>query len=581
MKDANSTPLYIGKAVNLRARVKSYFTDPHADRPQIPLMLRRIHDLEWIVTTSETEALILEANLIRKHQPRFNIELKDDKHYPYLKVTVNEPFPRLLVVRRVEKDGARYFGPYTDSTTMRMVARFAQRLFRIRDCSKKLPLPRPERPCINFSMHRCPGVCAGKMAEEEYRRNVSMLIKFLQGNRRDLLAMLEKNMQEASAHLDFETAALCRDQIRLINDASRLQRVDLRLPEIDCDVFGLHEGDRHLCLAVLAFREGLLIGSRHFLFSRESWDFEAGGRDHLVLQYYMTSPQEPPQEIVVPEGKGFSAEALGSWFAAEQGREVRVSAGPKGTRQQLLDIAEKNARLYILHKTTHDPLADLQELQKALRLPVFPRSIEAFDISNLGPAFAVAGMVHFEDGVPKKSEYRRYKIKTVAGQNDFAMMMEVVTRRLRRLTDESKPFPDVLLIDGGKGQLHAAMDALRSFENAPFVISLAKQEEELFSPALENSVRLPPAHPARKLVERIRDEVHRWAVGYHRAVRGKQFKGSRLETIDGIGPKKAVILLRQFGSIERLREASVEEIAKVKGFSRKAAEDLKAKLAGL
>ncbi len=575
MRDRTGTPIYIGKAVNLRARVRSYFLDAHADRAQIPLMLSRLHDIDWIATGNEIEALVLEANLIRSRKPRFNVQLKDDKHFPYLKVTVREAFPRLVVARRVERDGAKYFGPYTDARAMRRLMRFARMIFKLRDCGKKLPLKRPQRPCINYEMGRCSGACAGKISQEEYRRNVDMLIRFLQGRRRDLRSLLTSRMQEASDSLDFERAALVRDQIKLLEDASKMQRVDLRLPELDCDVFGLFRGDRHACMAVLTVREGLLVSTKRFFMSRDIWNGGEENHDHVVVQYYLSSSATAPSEVLVPSDSGFDGEALERWFESQFESRVSVVMPGRGARRKLIDMAVHNARLALAQRLPRDPEADVADLQAALGLPTRPRVIEAFDISNLGTSHPVAGMVRFVDGEPDKSGYRRYRIRSVAGQDDFAMMMEVVRRRLARIETEGGELADLLLIDGGKGQLSAATAALRDFSRAPVAVALAKKEELLFSPFKDKPVGLPPTHPGRKLAERVRDEVHRWAVSYHRTVRAKQYRGSSLEKISGIGPSRSRALLRRFGSLKGLKKASVEQIASVEGISDETAAALK------
>jgi len=590
MKDASGELLYIGKAVNLKSRVRSYFSDTHDGRLQIPGMMRLLDHIDLIVTNTEAEALILEANLIRKHKPKYNIELRDDKHYPYLKVTTPEPFPRLLVVRRVEKDGAVYFGPYTDVKVMRRVADFAKRIFRLRDCAKNLPLQKPIRPCINHSMKRCSGPCAGNISTDNYRSGIDDLIRFLKGKRSDLLKELEERMDAASIQLRFEDAALLRDQIKLIKDASRLQRVDLKLDDTDCDVFGIAAGDREISLAILHFRDGLLMAGRNFLFKRDRWDLSSENHDHIIPQFYLQEDTEIPREIIIPDNVGFTQSTLQGWFddqyqknnpvgATAPGRppipRTQITIPQKGTKKLLVLMAEKNAHSYLLQKAPPNASKDIKDLQDALNLPRIPEVIEAFDISNLGESFTVAGMVQFKNGLPNKSAYRRYKIKTVDGQNDFTMMMEAVSRRLRRLTDEGGQFPDLLLIDGGKGQLSAAMEALAQFENPPMIASLAKKEETLFSPHLPEPLTLPPAHPARKLVERIRDEVHRYAVTYHRSIRGKQFTRSSLENLPGIGKVRAQLLLKRFGSIKRLMEATVGEIAGVQGFSEESAAKLK------
>jgi excinuclease ABC subunit C len=378
---------------------------------------------------------------------------------------------------------------------------------------------------------------------------------------------MEQQMQAAADALLFEEAAHIRDQIKLLNDASRLQKVDLSASDISCDVFGIYKGDRSLCLAVLHFREGLLLSMRRFVLDIQAWQFDAAAHEDVVLQFYNNSQQEIPPEICIPFGEGFNAELIEQWFLRQYSKKIRVTLPQKGVKQQLVAMAEKNARLHLMQKMPIYGNEDTEELQMLLKLPRLPEVIEAFDISNIGSAFSVAGMVHFKNGIPDKSNFRRYKIKTVTGQNDFAMMMEVVTRRLERLEKEKKPFADCLLIDGGPGQLHAAQEAIQKFAHPPMVISLAKREELLYSPYCSEPVRLPATHPVRKLVERIRDEVHRWAISYHRNLRGRQFTATRLNSIPGIGSKKALELLRTFGSVSGIRQASAEEIAKVKGFS--------------
>jgi excinuclease ABC subunit C len=560
MKDTSGTPIYIGKAINLRNRVRSYFFDSHDERAQIPIMLQKLDHIDWIATNTETEALILEANLIRTHKPKYNIDLRDDKHYPYLKITLGEPFPRLLIVRRVEKDNAKYFGPYTDVRAMRKLVTYAKSIFKLRDCNRQLPLAKPDRPCLNFSMKICSGACAEKITQDEYRMNVFNLLRFLSGKRNDLVNELQAMMTKASDEYRFEKAAEYRDQINLIKEASRLQQVDLKLTDLNCDVFGLAQGDRSICLSVMHFVDGLLISTRHYIFKRQTWDFTKSNHDSLFLQYYSSEDNEPPEEILLPDNTDFNVNILQNWLNQNFSVKRQLLVPQKGTRKHLILMAEKNAQLYLLQRNPPNSTEDISDLQKVLKLPVLPEIIEAFDISNLGESFAVAGMVQFKDGLPNKSQYRKFKIKYAEGQNDFAMMMEVVTRRLRRLRDEQLPFPDLLLIDGGLGQLNAAREALKLFENPPLIASLAKKEEILYSPCLADPVKLPQSHPARRLVERIRDEVHRYAISFHRKIRGKQFKTSILENIDGIGKKRATTLLKQFGSVQRLKNATFEEL---------------------
>jgi excinuclease ABC subunit C len=560
MKDAAKRILYIGKAINLRNRVRSYFVDSHDERPQIPVMLKRVDHIDWIATTNEEEALILEANLIREHKPPYNVDLKDDKRYPYLKVTLNEPFPRLLVVRRVRKDGGRYFGPYTDATTMRRLATHAKRVFKIRDCSKKLPLKKPVRPCINYGIGRCSGACGARITPAAYRENVNLLLQLLRGRNDEIVAHLEERMRLASKNLAFEEAASLRDQIALLRRGPRLQRVDLLAGDADADVFGVHEGDRHVCLCVLCFRRGLLMARRHFIVKRSVWSVSRGSADAVVLQFYQERTDDPPREVILPATAAFDTALLERWFADRLARAVRITVPRRGKKCELVGMAERNARLYLAQKAPGSAEDDISDMQRLLFLPRRPETIEAFDISNLGGSFAVAGMVRYREGLPHKAGYRRYKIRTVEGQDDFAMMMEAVTRRLERLQREGKPFPDLLLIDGGKGQLGAASRPLARFDDPPMVVALAKREETLHSPYVEQPVTLPANHPVRRLVERIRDDVHRFAITYHRSIRDKQFKGSSMEKITGIGPTRAAALLKEFGSMKRVREASVEEL---------------------
>jgi excinuclease ABC subunit C len=575
MKDAAGEVLYIGKALNLKSRVKSYFLDAHEDRPHIPFMLARLRSIDWIATHNETEALILEANLIRKHRPKFNIDLKDDKHYPYLKITVNEPFPRLLVVRRVESDGARYFGPYTDARAMRRLVQFAKRIFRIRDCNKALPLKKPARPCVNWGIGRCSGACAGKISQEEYRANVDMVIRFFSGKRKDLIRELQEKMDAASGRMLFEAAAGIRDQIQLIRDASKLQQVDFAEPDLDCDVFGIYKGDRSMCLAALHVREGLLLSARSFAFDRAAWEASKAGVETLVLQFYLDAGQVPPPEVLIHEAAGADPQLVQKAFAAQFGAQVRVSVPQKGHKADLAAMAVKNARLYLMQKLPPSALDDLTDLQAILCLPRFPHVIEAFDISNLGETNAVAGMVRFKDGQPDKSGYRRYKIKTVSGQDDFAMIMEVVTRRINRQKEEGQRFADLYLIDGGLGQLHAAMQPLAAVANPPMIVSLAKQEEIVHSPYCKEPVRLASTHPVRKFLERVRDEAHRFAITFHRTIRGHRIGASVLQSMPGMGKKRVVELLRHFGSLKRVKEAGIEEIAAVKGIPEKLAGEIK------
>ena len=567
MKDRRGGILYIGKAINLRHRVRSYFSSTHTDRRHIPAMLERVHTIDWIATGTETGALLLEAHLIRKHQPPFNIELRDDKRYPWIRITIREPFPRLLVARRVTDPRSRYFGPYTDARAMRHLMDLTRRLFGLRSCNRTLPLSRPMRPCINYEMKRCSGACAHRISQEEYRKRVESAIRFLCGRRRALLRELRTAMEAASRAAAFEEAATLRDQMARIESASRAQQVDLSVAHPDCDVFGIHEGERSITMAVLGFREEVLLFQRRFVFDRIRWEGCREDRDALVVQYYQLTASDLPAVLLLPASLGASADMLCQGFNEQFATPVRVLVPRAGSKRHLVEMAEKNARLHAGSTAGHDPHRDLEELQHACGLDRLPLHIEAFDISNLGHSFAVAAMVHFTNGMPDARRFRRYRIKSVEGVDDFAMMMEVVSRRLTRLEREQDPFPDLLLIDGGKGQLSAANTVLARFENPPQLLSLSKKEELLWSPGSPDPVALPPAHPARRLVERIRNEVHHQAVTYHRMLRGKQFKRSALESIPGIGPRIAATLLRRFGSLEKVAALDSAQLTTVAGIS--------------
>jgi excinuclease ABC subunit C len=574
MKDCDDKPIYIGKSVDIRNRIRSYLFD-RDDRRQVPALLARLHHIDWIVTANESEALVLEANLVRKFKPRYNIDLRDDKHYPYLKLTVNEDFPRLLIVRRTRKDGARYFGPYTDSENLRKVMSFVKKAFKISDCKKVINPDVRRRPCLNYAIGRCGGACAAKISKQEYAINVGLIEKFLAGRQKDVIKELRMRMEEASMALNFEQAAALRDQVAFISTAFRPYSVDLRSEDINIDVFGTWCENRSACLCVLCFREGVLVSKRHFLFNREDWNRSNGDRERLIIQFYQDSVNDAPGEILLAEDSGCDTSLLEQWFASDKGVVAGICVPVKGKKRELVEMARQNARHYLIQKSPPYDTEVLLELQRCLCLPEYPGVIEAFDISNLGKSFAVAGMVRFVDGKPDKAGYRRFKIKSISDQNDFAMIFEAVDRRLARLRKENREFPDLLLIDGGRGQLNSAMKALEKFGKAPMIISLAKKEEVLFSPYTEAEVTLPPENSARKLVQRIRDEVHRFAITYHRTIRDKQFKRSSLEDIPGIGPVRAGRLIRKFGSIEGLRLATLEELVSVGGITAAAAEKIR------
>ncbi len=565
-RDVNSKLLYIGKAINLKKRVSSYFLSNHDDRPQIPVMLKKLVSIDWIVTENETEALVLESNLIKEHQPPYNIDLRDDKHYPYLKITLKETFPRVLVVRKLVQDGSRYFGPFIDTGRLRRSVTSLRKLLKIRSCTFKLDKNSEMRECIDFSMGLCSGPCNKNISKESYDENITIAKQFFMGKRREIVEQLEDRMRKSSAELKFEEAARFRDQLVDIKKLIIRQGVDLRKPYLNCDVFALFIGAKYAALTMLTVRSGVIINQnsrvvRGFVESRESPGV-------LILDHYTKSADDLPNEVILAQSFEDDAPLIEQWFS-DKGEKLTVTVPQIGDKQKLTERAEKSGRLFLSQKYLTDGPQLLEELATACSLPKVPSTVEAFDISNLGDKFTVAGMVHFCDGSPVKQNYRRFKIKGVSGQNDFAMMMEAITRRLSRLENENKPFPDLLLIDGGKGQLSSAAKAISHFANPPMLLSLAKKEELLISPYCEDPVQLGEGHPVRRLMERIRDEVHRFAITYHRKLRGRQFNKSILEDIKGIGPKKVKNLLTTYESAEIISQKSVEELMKVDGISEK------------
>jgi len=545
-------------------RVRSYFSDEHLDRPHIRVMLRKLHKIDWIATQTEAEALILEANLVRKHKPAYNIDLKDDKHYPYIKVSLQEQFPRISITRRVEKDGASYFGPFTEAATMRKMVRQAKRVFKIRDCRRTLPLKKPVRECLNYAMGWCSGACAGKISAEEYRQNVDSFVSFLHGRGEALQKELQSLMLKASQNQEFEKAASYRDQLQLVSRRERMQRVDLKTMVNDADVFGLYDTGAGYSLAILHFREAILVARRHFVFKKALWELSEQDRASLVLSSYMQTPFEIPDQIYLPEGFLVQPHLLQEVLSNQRKKRVQISIPKKGMKHELVAMAEKNARLLMVQKSNQSgenlPQQGLEALARVLDLPRVPQTIEVYDIANLGDSFAVAGMVFFEQGIARKNKYRHFTIPEHMRQNDFAMMAHTITRRMNRVEQSGEMPSDLFLIDGGKGQLGAVLQALRPFKHKPMVVALAKKEERMFTAEKSSGVVLPQRHPARRIVEKMRNEVHRWANGYHRTVRDRQFKTSRLEQIEGIGSKTAVKLLRALKSYRAVLAADEQSL---------------------
>ena len=577
-RDRGGRILYVGKAKSLKSRVRSYFQGSTGQAPKTDALVSEIHDLEYIVTATEVEALILENNLVKKERPRYNIRLRDDKNFPYLKMTTNERFPRVVLVRRARLDGNAYFGPYLPASAARRAIQTVARQFKVATCYLEgMDGTRP-RPCLMYQLNQCLGPCAGLVGDDDYAQAVQEARLFLEGRNRDLLAALRDKMARASTDERFEAAAHYRDLIRSIEKHSERQGMaSVGLEEQDYVAFA-REGDV-ASLQVFQMREGQVQGRREFSFEairEDDPEFLAA-----ALTRYYESVDHVPATICVPIEPG-SRRVLEEWLSARKGSRVALVVPRRGTRRQFLETVAKNARLSFeaMFRAPHTHGVEVLEgLQEALGLDEPPHRIECFDISHIQGSDQVASLVVWEAGRPKRSDYRRFKIRTVEGSDDFAAMAEVVGRRYARSLKEGKALPDLVLIDGGKGQLSSAVAVLESLGLGHLqVAALAKREEEIFLDARSAAVRIPRDSPVLHLVQRIRDEAHRFAVTYHRKVRTRRTLSSELSRIEGVGPGRARLLLKRFGSVQGVREAALEALSEAVGA--RLAERIKSHLGG-
>jgi excinuclease ABC subunit C len=591
MKDAAGEILYVGKAKELRSRVRSYFRSDASHSIKTRELVRRIEDVETLVVGSEAEALILEANLIKEHHPRFNIQLRDDKRYPYIKVTVQEPFPRVWVTRTVRDDGARYFGPYTGVGSMRAALDVIKRLYTVRSCRYRLPKETPDRPCLDYHIGRCKAPCVGYQSEADYRGMIDEILQILEGDTEEIRALAERRMQEASEALEFEAAARYRDVLKGLDTLARQQRVH-RVGGGDHDVVGVaRDGDLAIGV-VLRIRRGVLLGRDTLRFEQASEETDERVLASVLTRHYLgrgsAIANDAPSEILVP-GSWEDEEVFAEVVSDRTGRRVSVRRPQRGEKARLVELATTNAR-----HALEDALglaggqtlgardrADevLYDLQERLQLKVVPRLMVCFDISHNQGTDTVASAVVFENAEPKRSEYRHMKIRGSWGNDDFASMAEAVTRWFSRRLEEEKPLPELCVIDGGKGQLNAAIEALAELDLGDVhIVSLAKKEEEVFLPGWSDPVRIDRRERALQLLQRIRNEAHRFAVTYNRKLRRKRTIRSDLGDIPGVGARRQQALLSRFGSLKGVREASEEEIARVPGFSRMLAARIRAYL---
>jgi excinuclease ABC subunit C len=562
-RDAKAQVIYVGKAASLRGRVRSYFQESRPHDPKTDSLVRQIADLEYIVTDNELEALMLEANLVRKHRPRYNIILRDDKHYPFLKLTTDEEFPRLLVARKVKDDGATYYGPFYPATAMRETLRLTRQLFPLRTCSITID-GRLERPCIQYAIHRCNAPCTGWETREGYAETVRRVERFLEGKDEDLALTLTKEMEEAAAGMKFERAAVLRDQIQSLNRVRERQKI-ISVEEVDQDVLGVVRQGGDACVELFFVRKGRLVGQEAFFFDKVQGWSDGEVLSAFVRQFYGKNVTPPP-EILLSEDVT-EAELLSEYLSGLARRPVQLHVPQRGARREFVAMAEANAAIalqnHLLSRGNRVQLVQ-EDLQRALGLAGLPNRIEGYDISNIQGTEQVGSLVVWENGAMKKDDYKRYKIKTVAGADDFASLREMLTRRFTRALEQGGALPDLVLIDGGRGQLNVGATVVTELglDDIP-VVSLAKQQEEVYRTDSLAPLVLDPTSPALQTLQKIRDEAHRFAITYHKTLRGKRTLQSVLDAIPGVGATIRTSLLKTLGSARRVREASVAELAAV------------------
>ena len=597
MKDSRGSVLYVGKAAILRNRLRQYFSSSTNIPNKTRRMLGHLHDFEYIITESASEALILENTLIKRYKPRYNARLKDDKTYPYLKIDTNEDYPRVYITRRVVKDGADYFGPFATSGTVRKTMDLVKRLFPYRSCTKNIT-GTDARPCLEYYINRCIAPCTGQASKEDYSKVINQVLMFMNGDTTAVTDDLKTNMNKASEELEFERAAVLRDRIKAVEKVTEARRMKVEAnPVSDMAVIAMAQGSNESWVEVFFIRKGKLIGRDHF-FMEGTQDYESDLiLGQFVKQFYQTAALVVPPRIVIqhmPE----DAETIAEWLREVRGGSVRLICPQRGIHKQLLDTVATNADQGLnQHRVTR--MSDnsivqqaATELEEELSLPLPLRRMECYDISHIQGSNTVASMVVFEDGRPKPAHYRRFKIKTVDGVDDFESMREVLRRRFKRLAtaraeeqtgdtalvevDSFGVIPDLVLIDGGKGQLSAALEVFleMGIDDVPLA-SLAKENEELFVPHTPEPIVLPRNSQALHLVQRIRDEAHRFAITFHRNLRSKDSLKSPIDNVTGIGPKRTRMLMRRFGTLKGIKEAAVDDIASVPGMTRSLAIRLK------
>ncbi len=600
MKNAEGTIIYVGKAINLKNRVRSYFHADSSHDSKTRRLVRQIADIEWIVVGSELEALILEMNLIKRHRPRYNIKLKDDKRYPYIKIHWNDPFPKVTVTRHMVEDGSRYFGPYTSAWAVYQTLDVLRRVFPYLTCDRVIT-GQDQRACLYYDIKLCLAPCIGAVNQAQYRQMISDLMDFLSGHSEPVLARVQAEMDKAAEELRFEKAAVLRDQIKAMQNIMERQKVIFASDYKDSDVIALARADGEACVQIFFIRAGKLIGREYFILEGTEDAADAEVMEQFVKQFY-TEAASVPQQVLLPH-EIEEAKIIGEWMRSRRGGEkVEIRVPKEGQTRELVQMAAENASETLSALRTqwqadsHKQEQALAELQSALNLPAPPNRIECYDVSHTQGVATVGAMIVFEQGVPAKGQYRKFNIDStsIGAPDDFASMEEMLTRRFRRWQSAEEAasgpgskvdasfsrLPDLVIVDGGKGQLGRVVKVLENFELAEKVpvVGLAKQEEEIFFPHRSNSLKLPRHSQGLYLVQRIRDEAHRFGITAHRARRSKQGMASALDSVPGVGPARRKALLKHFGSVDKIRSATMEELTSVQGINADVAESIKASL---
>ncbi|MDD3880288.1 MAG: excinuclease ABC subunit UvrC [Syntrophomonas sp.] len=568
-KNREGQVLYVGKARVLRQRMRSYFQAPEKMHPKVKAMMARVSDFDFIVTHTEMEALILENNLIKAYKPRYNIDLRDDKSYPYIKVSMADRFPRVYLARE-KKDGmSRYFGPYTNVTSLRDTLKLLNAVFGLRSCRT---MKSRRRPCLNRDMGKCLSPCSGEISEEEYGRRVEALITFLEGNFQEIVQEKEKEMTMAARNLEFEKAARLRDQIQSIRQLGEKQKIELASP-CEFDLVGILSGERENLVLLFKIRSGKIVGKDTFWLNRPIQEDENEAMEFFIKQYYDENPDVPPEILLSHLPSDFKL--LEAWLKSRIARRVELRVPQRGEKKQVLDMLLENARLLLEEKQREENTqnAALLHLSQVLDLEAVPDRLECFDVSHLGGEETVASMVVFSGGQPQKKAYRHFKIKTEQN-NDTASLAEAVERRFQNARQANPAFlpePDLILVDGGRGQVNAVAAVLKVMDIDIPLFGLAEKNEAIYRPGSAEPLLLAARDNGLQLLQRLRDEAHRFAIEYNRKRRSRKVRASALDGIPGIGEQRKKSLLAHFGSVARIKEASLDEIAAVPGMNRKAA----------